>query len=327
METETTPPKQKQKKKDKPFKLDFRYLVTKFVFPNLKNRGKREYVGILVRRVSTYLAIGYGMSIIFGILLYYMDNLSIMYGLVWNPEEILYIPFIFTFLAQTAESLVTSFIMTIFLPYLIAGTICATFWKDEARDLVLISSAVSFLLFVMIHLSQILLFTSLAASISGLFAGFWYVAYIFIFSLSFMFISAIGGFVGIRIGKLLTNLVFTKKGAKITYSHLLLPEMPLSVKTIFDLEKPPKNENRQAKAISLVYLNRKVERLLKTSKKKHCKYFTEGKCAYLGYLTAVHKYQICITDYWPLCKIYAFLNQSKVIVDEVGKGAEDVKKD
>jgi hypothetical protein len=323
MDAQYTPPKPKSKKKEKPFKLDFRYLITKFFFPNLKNRGKREYAGILVRRASTYLALSYGLSITFGILLFYLDDLSIMYGFIWNPEEILYVPFVFTFLAETPELLVTSFIMTIFLPYFIAGTICAMFWKDEARDLVLISSIVSFLLFVMIHLSQILLFSSVAASISGLFAGFYYIAYIFVFSLSFLIISAIGGSVGVRLGKILTSFLFSKRGAKVSYSHLLLPEMPLSVKTIFDLDKPPKRQSRQTSAISYVYLNKKVQKLLRTTKRKHCTYFTEGKCAYLGYATAVHKYQICVTDYWPLCRVYAFLNQSKIIVDKVGRGANE----
>ncbi len=321
------PPKPKKDKEDSPtFKLEFRYLLTKFIFPHMKNRGKREYVGILIRRISTYLAISYAVSIFFGIVLFYLDDLSIIYGTVWNPEEILYLPFLFTFMSQEAEALITSYVLTVFVPFLIAATICALIWRDEARDLVLMSSFITFGLFIILHLSQLIIFTSIAASVSGIFSGFWYIAYVFLFSLSFLIISALGGSIGVRIGKILTNVFFSRKGAKIYYSHLLNPEMPLSVKTIFDLEKPPQRDDRRFNAISMVYLHNRVVKLLKSSQKKHCTYFTEGKCAYLGYTTSVHKYQICVTDYWPLCKVYAFLSQSKFLLKESSVGENNVKK-
>jgi hypothetical protein len=98
------------------------------------------------------------------------------------------------------------------------------------------------------------------------------------------------------------------------------------VRTIFDLDKPPKEATRQFNAISMVFLHSRVIKLLKASKKKHCKYFTEGKCAYLGYVTSSHKYQICITDYWPLCKVYSFLQQSKFLLDEATLGEKNEDK-
>jgi hypothetical protein len=319
-----TPPQPKKGKKEPPpFKLDFKYLLYKLFFPSLKNRGKREYVGILVRRSSTYLAIAYAITIVLSIVMYYLTDLSLFYGLIWSPEEILYIPFLSTFISQNLDSLITNYIVTIFLPFFISGIICAIIWGEEARDLVLSSAVVTFLLFITLHLSQVILFSNLAASISGVFAGFWYFGYIFIFSLSFLIICALGGIVGVRFGKLFINMFLPKKGAKITYSNLIQPKMPLSVQTIFDLDKPPKSEDRQFHALSMVYMNRKVERLLKTTDKESCKYFADGKCAYLGYVTSEHKYQICLTDYWPLCRIYAFLSESKVIIEETLEGEKN----
>ncbi|MCE7741993.1 MAG: hypothetical protein GOP50_06000 [Candidatus Heimdallarchaeota archaeon] len=319
------PPEPKTDKESYKFKLDVRFLVSKFLFPHLKNRGKREYAGILIRRISTYLAISYAVSIFFGVVLYYLDNLSVISGTIWNPEEILYLPFLFPFMTQEVDALITSYILTVFVPFLIAATICALIWRDEARDLVLMSSFITFGLFIALHISQVIFFTTLATSIAVNISDIWYVAFIFLFALSFMIISALGGSIGVRIGKLITNLFFSKKGAKISYSHLLNPEMPLSVRTIFDLDKPAPGSTRQHSAISMVYLHNRVVKLLKSSQKKHCTYFTEGKCAYLGYVTSVHKYQICVTDYWPLCKIYAFLSQSKFILKESSVGEKDSK--
>jgi len=313
------PPEPDSDKETHKFKLDFRFLVSKFLFPNLKNRGKREYIGLIIRRASTYLAISYAVSILFGIILYYYDDLGVIASTIWNPEEILYLPFLFPFMVQEAEALVTSYVLTVFLPFLIASTICSLIWRDEARDLVLISSFVSGGLFVILHVSQIVFFTTVAAIASERISDIWYIVFVLVFSLSFVIISAIGGSIGTRIGKLFANVFFTRKGAKIAYSHLLNPKMPLSVKTIFDLDLPPKESTRQVNAISMVYLHSRVVKLLKSSRKKHCKYFTEGKCAYLGYVTAVHKYQICVTDYWPLCKIYAFLSQSRFLLEEADK--------
>lgn len=321
------PPKPKEDNKETShFKLDFKFLISKFIFPHLKSRGKREYAGILVRRISTYLAISYAISIFFGIVLFYLDDMSIIYGMIWNPEEILYLPFLFTFLSQEAEALVTSYVLNVFVPFLIAGIICALFWRDEARDLVLMSSFITCGLFIILHLSQVVVFTSISANIAGIFSGFYYIAFVFVFSFTFMIVSAIGGNIGVRTGKLLSNVFFSRKGAKISYSHLLNPEMPLSVRTIFDLEKPPKSTSRQFNAISMVYIHNRVVKLLKSSQKKHCPYFTESKCAFLGYKTSAHKYQICITDYWPLCKIYAFLSQSKFILKESSISDKDGKK-
>ncbi len=309
-----------QPKKDKgespPFKFDFKYLLYKLFFPSLKNRGKKEYVGILVRRSSTYLAIAYSIAIILSIVMYYLSDLSLFYGLIWSPEEILYLPFLSTFISQNLDSLVANYIVTIFLPFFLSGIICSIIWGEEARDLVLSSAVVTFLLFITLHLSQVIIFSSLAASISGVLSGFWYLGYIFIFSFSFLIICSLGGIIGVRFGKLFINMFLPKKGAKVSYSNLIQPKMPLSVQTIFDLDKPPKSEDRQYHALSMIYMNQKVETLLKSTEKEHCKYFADSKCAYLGYVTSEHKYQICLTDYWPLCRIYAFLSESKIIVDE-----------
>ena len=320
------PPKPKSDREEHKFRLDFKFLISKFLFPHLKRRGKREYVGILVRRISTYLAISYSVSIFFGVVLYYLDDLSSIAGTIWNPEEILYLPFLFPFMTQEVNALITSYVLTVFVPFLIAATICAIIWRDEARDLVLMSSFITLFLFIVLHLTQIVFFTTLAASIVGRVSDIWYIAFVLLFGFTFMMVSALGGSIGVRVGKLFTNLFFSRKGAKITYSHLLNPEMPLSVRTIFDLDKPPKGGTRQHSAISMVYLHTRVVKLLKSSQKKHCNYFTEGKCAYLGYVTAVNKYQICITDYWPLCKIYAFLSQSKSVLKESLAGEKNVEK-
>ncbi len=320
------PPTEGDKEEQVPFKLSFSYLLYRFLFPSLRRRGKREYVGLLILRTSIFLAISYSLSITAGLLLYYINDIFGITNLIWNPDEILSLPFLFTFDTEgSAIALFTNYLLTIFIPCFIAGTVCGIFWRKEARDLIFSSSFVLFLLFLFLHLSQSLLFTTRSTSLSGLFASIYYLGYVFVFAFTFLVVSALAGAIGVKFGNLLTNLAFTKKGAKIGYSHLLLPEIPFSVKTIFDLEAPPKGTNRQLRAVSMVYLSHKVNMILKSTSSKTCPYFAEGACSYLGYQTASHKYQICITEFWGICKIYAFLNQSKLIIDEVNRGENDVK--
>ena len=321
-------PTEKDKEDPVPFKLSLSYLLYRFLFPSLRLRGKREYVGLLILRTSIFLSISYGLSITAGLLLYYINDIFSITNLIWNPDEILALPFLFTFDTEgSAMALFTNYLLTIFIPCFIAGTISGIFWRKEARDLIFSSSFILFLLFLFLHLSQSLLFTTRSTSISGLFASIWYLGYVFAFAFSFLVVSILGGAIGVQFGNLLTNLALTKKGAQISYSHLLLPEIPFSVKTIFDLDTPPKTTDRQLNAVSMVYLSHKVNMILRSTSSKTCPYFDEGACSYLGYRTASHKYQICITEFWGICKIYAFLNQSKLIIDEVKRGENDVKKD
>ena len=320
-------PAEKDKEEQVPFKLSFSYLLYRFLFPSLRLRGKREYVGLLILRTSVFLAISYGLSITAGVLMYYINDIFSITNLIWNPDEILALPFLFTFDTEgSAIALFTNYLVTIFIPCFVAGTISGIAWRKEARDLIFSSSLVLFLLFLFLHLSQSLLFTTRTTSISGLFASFYYLGYVFAFAFTFLVVSAFGAAFGVQFGNLLSNLAFTKKGAQIAYSHLLLPEIPFSVKTIFDLDTPPKATDRQLNAVSMVYLSHKVNMILKSTSSKTCPYFNEGACSYLGYRTATHKYQICITEFWGICKIYAFLNQSKLIINEVNRGENNDKK-
>ena len=91
------------------------------------------------------------------------------------------------------------------------------------------------------------------------------------------------------------------------------------------LELPPLEEEGQFSKLSLVYLNQKVERILRKSRTKTCPYFENGECAYLGYMTASHKYQICMREFWPICKVYAFLKQSSKIIEEVNREEKNVR--
>lgn len=320
---------EKTRKAPAPFKFDIKYLLNKTFFPHLKNRGKREYISLLITRSSTYLAISYGTAILFGTLLYFLKDIFYITTLVWSPEELLVLPFMFTFIedrligADQALTLITNYIVTIILPFLIAGIISGMVWRSEAKDLVLISSFFTFVLFLLLHLSQVLLFTSFSNVYAAISTSFLYYGFVFIFGLSFLIFSALGGYLGVQFGQLLSNIRIERKGAKISYSHLLLPEMPYSAKTIFDLDKPIGKLNRQSISISMVYLSHRVNKILKKAKYDHCVYFNEGRCAYLGYLTAQHKYQVCLTEYWPVCRVYAFLNQSKMIFAEANEGEKN----
>ncbi len=317
-----------QTKKEPPFKIDFRFLLFKLFFPHLQKRGKREYITALILRSSVYLAISFGLSILFGTLMFFMDDLFMISTLTWSPDQILVLPFVFIFLVEflTAETLVTIFILTIVLPFFIAGITTSYIWKNEARDLVLISSVITFALFILLHLSQELLFTSFGNVRAAILSNFIYYGYVMIFAFSFLIFSALGGYVGVQTGKLIIKIRAVKKGAKVSFSPLILPEMPLSVKTIFDLELPSLEEEEQFSKLSLVYLNQKVERVLRTSRSKTCTYFEGGECAYLGYVTASHKYQICVREFWPVCKVYAFLKQSSKIMEEVNREEKNVRK-
>lgn len=304
-----------------PLKMDIRSLMYTLVFPHLKNRGKREYITKLILRISTYMAIGYGFSILFGVLYHLLQKLFTITTIIWSPDAILILPFTFAFEGTDALELVTNYMITAFIPFLIAGVIVGIFWREEAQDLIIPTAIFSLLFFILLYLSQIVLFTSVSASsISGFFASNYFLGFLIVFAFSLTIISALGGTLGIGLGKLLSNISTTKKGSKVTYSHLILPTMPLSVKTIFDLDEPPKRSERQFSALSMIYLNRTVNLILRKTKTDSCIYFDDGRCAYLGYLTASHKYQVCITRYWPLCKVYAFLRQSKFVIEEVQKG-------
>jgi len=318
---------QPKTKKEPPFKINFRFLLYKFFFPHLQKRGKREYITALILRSSIYLAISFGLSILFGTLLYFMDDLFMISTLTWSPDQILVLPFVFIFLVDISspEDLVTAYVLTIILPFFIAGIITSFFWKGEARDLVLISSVITFTLFILLHLSQELLFTSFGNVRAAVLSNFIYYAYVMIFAISFLIFSALAGYFGVQAGKLIIKIRVAKRGAKVSFSPSILPEMPISVKTIFDLELPSLEEGQYSK-LSLVYLNQKVERVLKKARSKTCPYFEDGECSYLGYVTASHKYQICMREFWPMCKVYAFLNQSSKIIEEVNREEKNVRK-
>lgn len=314
-------------KKEPPFKIDFKFLLYKFFFPHLQKRGKREYTTALILRSSIYLSISFSFSILFGTLLFLLDDLFMISTLTWSPDQILVLPFVFVFLieAYTAEVLITAYILTIILPFFIAGIVTSFFWKDESRDLILISSVLSFVLFILLHLSQELLFTSFSNVRAAILSNFIYYGYVMIFAFSSLIFSALGGYLGVQTGKLIIKIRVGKRGAKVSFSPLILPEMPISVRTIFDLELPPLEEEGQFSKLSLVYLNQKVERILRKSRTKTCPYFENGECAYLGYMTASHKYQICMREFWPICKVYAFLKQSSKIIEEVNREEKNVR--
>lgn len=304
-----------------PFKMNIRHLMYRLVFPSLKNRGKREYFTILIIRISTYMAIGYGFAILFGVLYHLLQELFTIQTVIWSPDSILILPFTFAFEGSDTFELVTNFAITAFIPFLIAGIVSGILWRDESRDVIIPSIVVSLILFLLLYLSQIVLFsTSTAVSISGFFSSYYFLGFVVIFAFMLTLISSLGGAVGVNLGILISNIARTKRGSKVAYSHLLLPKLPLSVRTIFDLDEPPKRSERQISALSMIYLNRTVNLILRRSNTETCIYFEDGKCAYLGYLTATHKYQVCITRYWPLCKVYAFLRQSNIIIDAVQKG-------
>ncbi|MHA1417469.1 MAG: hypothetical protein ACTSVO_02485 [Candidatus Heimdallarchaeaceae archaeon] len=301
-----------------PLKMTLRGVMFKLVFPHMKNRGKREYITKLILRISTYMAIGYGLSILFGVLYHLLQKLFTITTIIWSPDAILILPFTFAFEGTDSFELITNYLITAFIPFLLSGIIAGIIWREEAHDLIIPSVVFSLLFFILLYLSQIVLFTS--SSISGFFASTYLLGFLVIFAFSLTIVSGLGGAIGVGLGKLLSSVSTTKKGSKITYSHLLLPNMPLSVKTIFDLDEPPKRSERQFSALSMVYLNRTVNLILRRVKTDTCIYYEDGRCAYLGYLTAAHKYQVCVSRYWPLCKIYAFLRQSKLVIDEVQKG-------
>jgi len=304
-----------------PLKMTFRGLLFTLVFPHLKNSGKREYITKLILRISTYMAIGYGFSIFFGVLYHSLQKLFTITTVIWSPDAILILPFTFAFEGTDAFELITNYMITAFIPFLLSGIIAGIIWREEAQDLIIPTVVFSLLFFILLYLSQIVLFTSISSSsMSGFFASNYFLGFLIVFAFSLTIVSGLGGVIGISLGKLLASVSTTKKGSKVSYSHLLLPNMPLSVKTIFDLDEPPKRSERQFSALSMVYLNKTVNLILRKVRTDTCIYYEDGKCAYLGYLTAAHRYQVCLSRYWPLCKIYAFLRQSKLVVDEVQKG-------
>ncbi len=307
--------------KTHPSNKPMKEVFLKVLFPHRGKRGRKEYFTNLILRGSFYLSLSYGISIFFSIFFFSLQNNYVIENLVWSPDEILFLPFSITFEAQNIMEFINGIIINTLIPFFIAGLVTGIVWEKDAIDLVLISSLLSFLFVVLLYISQIFLFTTSNIDlIASILPNFLFFSFIFMFTASFLIFSAVGGYLGTILGRKLSYLIFPKKGSKVVYSPEILPETPVSVVTIFDRSGSNYEATKKTKAFSMIYLNRKLEAMIKIRQTNVCPYFEEQRCSYLGYKTASHKLQICVSGMWSLCKVYAFIQQSESIIEEVNRG-------
>jgi len=302
-------------------------------FLHMKDRGKREYLTVLIIRISTYISISVILAVLIG--LYILPQpvdleLYSVRSLVWFPDHIFSLSYLYAFSAspESPDELITAFFLTIFLPYFITGLISGILWKDEAKDIVGPSSVLSLLLFLFFYFSQTVLLSSSTAQVPNVFASWLlsgvYIALLAFLVLGFFIVSMIGGVLGVLLGKLLSNIAFAKQGAKVGYSAYILPEMPVTVKTLFDMvEITGQSLQKYSRDITLIYLGQKVELTSKMYDTKVCPYFVENRCSYLGYVTTGHRLQICVTELHNTCRVFAFILQSGRLISQANKGEEN----
>ena len=79
--------------------------------------------------------------------------------------------------------------------------------------------------------------------------NFLFFSIIFMFAVSLLIFSAVGGYLGTILGRKLSYLILPKKGSKVVYSPEILPETPVSVVTIFDLNGSNYEATKKNKSI------------------------------------------------------------------------------
>ncbi len=316
-------------------KNQIKLFIQREYLKHFKNRGTREYTHNLLLRSSIYFCITYGLIILLSYIILFSPSetnpLFNFFGgdimnLIWSPDQIFLLPFYFSFSVEDMFNMINTMIFTILFPNFIAGVFCGIMWGDESQDVVLTSPLISSLLFVFIGFTQYIVGMIISFGSNLLFVSM-YVMLLLTWCLLFTVFSLTSGFLGSITGKSLTNFITSRKGSKIAYSALMLPEMPLTVKTIFDrVEIKNQLLSQSGKSMTMVSLNRRIEQTFNQKRNESiCPYFVDNKCSYLGYLTAGHRLQICKSTTWRFCRVYAFIVQGSKIMEKANRGDSNVQ--
>jgi len=283
-------------------------------FLHSRDKSKREYFSELVLHSATFLSISISIGVLINLsLLYDSPELGIydIKSLMWYPDHILSLSYIYAF---SSPLFFNSLVLTIFIPYFIAGVVAGILWEEDAKDVVGPSCLFSLFLFIFLYVGEYILSVRLSIQnpiISWVLSSL-YLAFFFTLVVFFFFFSMVGGVIGVLLGILFSYFAFHKQGVKNAYSAYILPTMPIAVKTLFDMvDTSNKYTQKYSSKTILVYLDRTVELSSKKSKSDICPYFIEGRCAYLGYKTSGNRMQICMSDSHNSCRVLAFILQSK----------------
>lgn len=304
--------------------LRLKHLLRDILFPTLKRKGEKEYFTKIILRSFTFLSITYSIALVVGAVLYIHQDTFTVNKLIWAPELVFIFPFLLPLFNQESTALFGDYVIIVILPFFIGGIIAGILWREESIDVVPSSSVLSFIFVSLLFLTQNMLYLYVSSEREAISRFKFLYVELFIFSITFfeLIFGTIASFIGSKLGMYSSKLFFAKKGSRVVYDPQILPEIPITTKTIFDL-KIPEKQLRMSKTISLVYLSQRVERIFHRTHTKTCPYFEDGRCAYLGYKTVGHRLQICKTEYWPLCRVYAFLTKSKQLISEHIKGGSE----
>ncbi|MHA1685894.1 MAG: hypothetical protein ACTSYD_05710 [Candidatus Heimdallarchaeaceae archaeon] len=298
-----------------PISLRLKHLLRDILFPSLKSKGEKEYYTKIILRSFTFLSVTYSIALIIGAVLYIHQDIFTVNSLIWTPELVFIFPFLLPLFNQETVGLFGDYTIIVIIPFFIGGVVAGILWREESKDVVPSSSVLSFLFVALLFLTQNMLYLSVSSGDNTVTRFKFLYVELFIFSITFfeLIFGTIASFIGSILGMYSAKAFFSKKGSRVVYDPQILPEIPIATKTIFDL-KIPERQIRMSKTISLVYLSQRVERIFYRTHTTTCPYFEDGRCAYLGYKTIGHRLQICKTEYWPLCRVYAFLTKSKQLI-------------
>jgi len=303
--------------------IDYNNVNSEKYFLHNKNRSKREYYSELILHISTF----YSITLIVLVLINYfilesavVSSLYDIRSLVWYPDRALSLSYIYVFSAKTPFDIITNTILTVLIPFFVAGIAAGIAWKDDAKDVVGPSSFLSFLLFLAFFFNEIFITSSFKTSdiLAGWFLSLLYESMLLIVLFQALILSLLGGALGVMLGISFSNIASQKNDEHSFFSPSILPVIPITVKTLFDMvDVSSLTTSSFNPRIMLVYLNRTIELNSKRIKVEHCPYFVEGRCAYLGYKTTATKKQICTTESYNSCRVLAFILQSKLLIKEI----------
>ncbi len=314
---------------------ELRKFLLSVLFPNLTSHGKREYFTRLILNCSIYLSLVFFLTIFLGFT-FLIDPTSVaeneflflsVTDLIWNPDVVLMLSYYFIMIGSSIDIylFINASIITIIVPNFTAGFIVSLKYKRDAYDLPLICSLTSFILYLIIGLTQYLALAMFGEFAINLLTTSAYLVIILTQMLYVIFLSVIAGFIGVILGNLIANfLPIRRKGSKISYSPIILPDIPLHVESVFDMVSVPKMKSEHFQKVTMIYLHGKMDTILRYTKdRKTCPYFSENRCAYLTYLTAAHRIQICVSGMYNLCRVYSFIRASSKIVEEANQGVKN----
>ena len=141
--------------------IDYNNVNSEKYFLHNKHRSKREYYSELILHISTFYSITLIILVLINFFILESDVTSSLYdirSLVWYPDRALSLSYIYVFSAKTIIDIITNTILTVLIPFFIAGVVAGIAWKEDAKDVVGPSSFLSFLLFMGFFFNEVFIY-------------------------------------------------------------------------------------------------------------------------------------------------------------------------